>query len=155
MKSSYRCMPIANINRLIKFGSLLNHTLNAVFLFFTLTTRNLFRDPTNYEVLRSCGLRSDTRLYTPKLEKDLKFVAHDATISNDFLKNKSIYVEALQDIINSTQSTDENRAKALGFLNSLKKDALTVDILFLGALTRILKRFSTEFQVNLDEMLLL
>lgn len=128
------------------------HTANR---FVNLTTRNLFRDPTNYEVLRVCGLRSNTRLYTPKLEKDLKFVAHDATITNDFLCNKALYVEALQELINSSRSTDENKEKARGFLTRLKEDSLIVDLLFLGALTRILKRFSTEFQVIVDEMLLI
>ena len=41
-----------------------------------------FRDRSNYEVLRSCGLKSENRLYTPNLEKDLGFVVHDATVTN-------------------------------------------------------------------------
>ncbi|KAL5268764.1 hypothetical protein ACHWQZ_G002571 [Mnemiopsis leidyi] len=61
---------------------------------------------------------------------------------------RALYVEALQELINSSRSTDENKEKARGFLTRLKEDSLIVDLLFLGALTRILKRFSTEFQIS-------
>jgi hypothetical protein len=33
-------------------------------------------------------LASERKLYTPKLEKEMKFVAHDATIDHDIIYNK-------------------------------------------------------------------
>ena len=87
-------------------------------------------------------------MFTPKLEKSMKFVAHNATIVQDVMANRVLYIQALESIINNPRSTDENRAKAEGFLSSLKNEQVLVDLYFLGAITRILKRFSTEFQVK-------
>ena len=78
----------------------------------------------------------------------MKFVAHDATIAHDFMANRLVYIQALESIINNPRSTDENRAKAEGYLSSLTNEQVLVDLYFLGAITRILKRFSTEFQVK-------
>ena len=33
--------------------------------------------------------------------RDLKFVAHDATIAHDFISNKALYIETLQHIVNN------------------------------------------------------
>jgi len=67
------------------------------------TLTKFLREPAIYEILRLRGLEAleteGVYLYTPKLQKDMKFVAHDATIGHDFVSNKSLYVEALQDVI--------------------------------------------------------
>ena len=51
------------------------------------------------ETVRRLGLASSKPLYTPKLDKDMKFVAHDSTIARDrdFFSNLALYIEALQE----------------------------------------------------------
>ena len=88
------------------------------------------------------------RVYTPKLEKSMKFVAHDATIAHYFMANRVVYILAQESIVNNPRSTDENQAKAEGFLSSLTNEQVLVDLYFLGTITRILKQSSTEFQVK-------
>ena len=78
----------------------------------------------------------------------MKFVAHNATIVQDVMANRVLYIQALESIIKNPLSTDENRAKAEGFLSSLTNEQVLVDLYFLGMITRILKQFSTEFQVK-------
>ena len=109
---------------------------------------SFFRDPTVYEILRSKGLASDTRFFSPKLPRDMKFVAHDATVVRDFLENFGLYVQTLEEYINSSSSTEENRGKAKGFLLLMKNEKTLMDVKFLAGITRLLKRFSTEFQVR-------
>lgn len=106
-----------------------------------------FREPAIYEVLRAKGLATNQRLYTPKSEKDMKFVAHDATIIHDFLANFGLYVATLEDLAESENCTDDVRSKAQGFLRSITDDLLKIDIKFLTGVVRILKRFSVVFQV--------
>ena len=104
-----------------------------------------------YEVLRAKGVASNTRLYSPKLEKTMKFVAHDATIGHDFIANKGLYIETLRDIVNavSVSLSTEHVASASGFLSGLADEKTLLDLHLLAGVTRILKRFSTEFQVRL------
>lgn len=58
-----------------------------------------------------------------------------------------MYIEALQEIVN-TVSNDELVEKARGFLILVTDELWLLDIYFLGAITRILKRFSTQFQIS-------
>ena len=99
-------------------------------------------------MLRARGLASNTRLYSPKLEKEMKFVAHDATICHDFISNLPLYVQALQDVVTSNAIADDHKVKAEGFLSKISNEQIMLDLYFLAGITRILKRFSTEFQVK-------
>ena len=78
----------------------------------------------------------------------MKFVAHDAKIANDFFRNYPLYMEALQNIVNSGDASESIASQARGFLYSFKDEVLLLDLKFLCGVTRILKRFSTELQVS-------
>ena len=106
-----------------------------------------FRNPTVYEVLLRVGIASPKRLYSPKLVREMKFVAHDATIARDFISNLELYEQTLREVVN-TFSNQELVEEARGFLSSLADEQWMLDVHFLVAVTRILKRFSTEFQVS-------
>ena len=81
-----------------------------------------FREPSVYEILRQKGLDSDQRLYTPKVAKEMKLVAHDATIAHDLVSNFNLYVETLQHLINNS-TKDELIAEATGHLAELTNES--------------------------------
>ena len=108
-----------------------------------------FREATVYEVLLRKGLACDQRVYSPKVAKDMKFVAHDVTIAHDFMSNFNLFVETLVHVIDHSDK-DDMVAKARGHLKLLQDEEFLLDIHLLVAITRVLKRFSTEFQVTLS-----
>ena len=91
---------------------------------------------------------SEDQIPRHKLEKDIKFVAHDATIASDFMINFALYMESLHDIINNSLCSAHLIAQARGFFAGLKDECTLLDIRLLTEITRILERFSTEFQVS-------
>ena len=111
-----------------------------------------FREASVYEILLQKGLACDQRVYTPKVAKDLKFVAQDVTIAHDFLSNFNLFVDTLVHFINVSDNGDLV-AKARGYLKLLQKEDFLIDIYLLVVITRILKRFSTEFQVVYSDCL--
>ena len=106
-----------------------------------------FRDAPVYEVLLKKGLACDQRVYSPKVAKDMKFVAHDVTIAHDFLSNFGLFVDTLVHVIDHFDNSD-TVAKARGHLKLLQNEAFLLDIYLLVSITRVLKRFSTAFQVT-------
>ena len=78
----------------------------------------------------------------------MKFVAHDATICCDVIANRPLYVKTLEAVISDNDLTDEKRAGANGFLKYMADDEFIANLTFLAGITRLLKRFSTEFQVS-------
>ena len=107
-----------------------------------------FRDSTVYEILRKVGLDSSQRLYTPKLVREMKFVAHDSTIAHDFIRNRVLYTRALRVIVN-THTNKDLVEEARGFIVQLTDEIWLLDVFLQVAVTRVLKRFSTQFQVSL------
>ena len=79
----------------------------------------------------------------------MKFVAHDATICRDVIANRPLYVETLEAVISDNDLSDEKRAGANGFLKYMADDEFIANLTFLAGVTRLLKRFSTEFQVTI------
>ena len=106
-----------------------------------------FPDAPVYEVLLKKGLACDQRVYSPKVAKDMKFVAHDVTIAHDFLSNFGLFVDTLVHVIDHFDNSD-TVAKARGHLKLLQNEAFLLDIYLLVSITRVLKRFSTAFQVT-------
>ena len=60
----------------------------------------------------------------------------------DFLANFGRHVEALEEYINSTSSTEENRGKAKGFLLLMKNEKTLTDVKLLAGITRLLAMFN-------------
>lgn len=69
----------------------------------------------------ACGVNANVRVYSPKLKKNMKFVAHKATVVHNFMANKATYITALTTIINHPETTDDSREKARGFLKGISK----------------------------------
>ncbi|KAL5267185.1 hypothetical protein ACHWQZ_G004284 [Mnemiopsis leidyi] len=105
-----------------------------------------FREPTVYEKLRRNGIDQDQKLYTPKKERSMKFVARDLAICRDVLSNLPLYLTTLADIANSPETKEDVRAEVVGYISKLKDDVFQSHLTFLAGITRFLKRFSTEFQ---------
>ena len=74
-----------------------------------------FRESTLHEVLLMKGPACDHRVYSPEVAKDMKFVAHDATIAHFFMSNFNPFVEKLVHIIDHSDK-DDMVAKARGHL---------------------------------------
>ena len=89
---------------------------------------------------------AEGRLYSPKLIKDIKFVAHNSLLINDFQRNFSAYTTTLQNIINSPSSKDDVRAKAQGYLQAMTRTTFKIQVEYLRAVTSLLKRYSLRFQ---------
>ena len=106
------------------------------------------RDSTVYEILRKVGLDSSQCLYRPKLMREMKFVAHDSTIAHDFIRNRVLYTRVLRVIVN-THNNKDLVEEARGFIVQLTDEIWLLDVFLLVPVTRVLKRFSTQFQVSL------
>lgn len=77
----------------------------------------------------------------------MKFVAHDSTIAHDFVSNFNLFVDTLVHIIGVSPNGDTVE-KARGFLKLVKDEVFMLDVWLLASITRLLKRFSTAFQVS-------
>ena len=53
------------------------------------------------------------RLYSPKVVKDIKFVAHSSTLVRDFLHNTEAYVTTLTTLINDISTTTDDFRKKI------------------------------------------
>lgn len=62
-----------------------------------------FRENVPYETVRKLGLASSKCLYTPKLDKDMKFVAHDSTIVQLLFQSSFVHRGASGDSQHSLQ----------------------------------------------------
>ena len=69
-----------------------------------------------------------------------KFVAHDTTVVRDFLANFALYVEMLEEYINSTSSTEKDRGKAKSLLLLIKNEKILMDVKLLAGITRLIKQ---------------
>ena len=83
---------------------------------------------------------------TPKVAEDMKFVSHDVTIAHDFLSNFNLLVDTLVHVINYSEKSDLV-SKARGYSELLQSKEFLIYVHLLVAVIRILKRFSTAFQV--------
>ena len=81
---------------------------------------NIFSNPTSHEILRARGLVSNTRLYGPNLEKEMKFVAHNTTISHDFISWQPLCIPAKQGVVDCDSIADDHETKGTGFLLMIK-----------------------------------
>ena len=52
---------------------------------------------------------------SPKSVKELKFIAHNSTLVDDFMYNKPIYVAALEKIVNQGTQKPEVKQQARGY----------------------------------------
>ena len=80
--------------------------------------------------------------------RKMKFVAHDSTIAHDLVCNQVLYTRAWRVIVH-THSNKDLVEEARGFIIQLKDEIWVLDVFLLVAVTRILKRFSSQFQVSL------
>ena len=102
-----------------------------------------------FHCVRDLAEGGDCFLKASVLSKtEMKFVVHDSTIARDFISNLELYEQTLREVVNTFSKFQDLVEEARGFLSYLTDEQWLLDVQFLVAVTRILKRFSTEFQVS-------
>ena len=86
------------------------------------------------------------RLYSPKMVKDIKFVAHSSTLVRDFLHNLEAYTTTLIGLIGDPNTKEEVRNKCQGYLQKITDPTFKLHVHFLMSVTNLLKSFSLRFQ---------
>ena len=86
------------------------------------------------------------RLYSPKVVKDIKFVAHSSTLIRDFLYNLAAYTTTLISLINDQATKDDVRCKCQGHLQRITEPTFKIHVHFLLSMTNLLKAYSLGFQ---------